>query len=77
MLSRLASARASIAQLGAVFNPPTFDATHALYADEHAESAKSLPLINLVPDVAYGSHDRQQMDVSRPNRVLLRARERH
>lgn len=64
MTSRLSSARTSIAQLGAVFNPPTFDATHAVYVEEHAELLTSSCPIEIVPDVAYGEHERQQMDVS-------------
>lgn len=56
--------RAAIARLGPVFNPPTFDATHALYLSEHAASNASLPPVKVIPNVAYGPHPRHMMDVS-------------
>ncbi len=74
MSAQPASTRAAIANLGAVFNPPTFDATHALYLDEHAANHASLTPVKVVPDVAYGPHARHRMDVSPRASVMLRSR---
>jgi acetyl esterase/lipase len=61
--------RRAIAATGRELSPDMLAAVHALYAGEQARLAAGLPAS--VVDIAYGPHERQRLDVYRPQQSGL------